>query len=471
VTEYHFHEQEAFVVHVDFFSRNQLKQQFEELLRARRDFEALGARRREERDDDQSDSDRTQLEKKAKLAFETFNAGFGNRLQEMPGILSTVPFDHAVATMMDWVTELLPTHAQQMSFGAIEECSTWLRDVSSASPSDHSASRLDARPSWPFIQKIRVYLKASILSKGLIIADLPGLRDLNSARQAITERYIRQCHQILVVAKIDRAITDESIKYICELARRVDLKKIDIVCTRSEEVNTREAIHDWPGERPTIEDMQQAINERREEMVNLQEDIDDYEQDSANLTREQEREFLQLQRDYRTAERSKTEQKLGLQRFIVQLRNNKVTHELRQNYRNYPVAALLRIFCVSNTVYWDHREKAAEVALPFLDFSGIIELRRYCIGIVGQSRLQAIRTFIKDDIPALIGSMELWVEVGSGSASAESKQRILDAVAAIQLNFDQVRSSCFLAKWFSITYLREVTHAVSFTQKAVTTWS
>lgn len=446
MTEYHFHERDDFVVHVDFFSRDQLKQQFEELLRARRDFEALGSHGRGERGDGQSDSDRRQLEKKATLALEMFRAGFGNRLQEMPRILSTAPFDRAIATMMDWATELLPTHAQQMSFGTIEECSTWLRDVSSESASDHPASHPNARRTWPFIHKIRVYLKASILSKGLILADLPGLRDLNSVRQAITERYIRQCHQILVVARIDRAITDKSIENICELARRVDLKKIDIVCTRSEEVNTREAMHDWPGERPAIEDMQQAINDRREQVEILTEDIADFRQDLADLTREQQRELLLLHGDLQTAERSRTELELELQRFIVQLRNNKVTQELRQNYCNYPAAALLRIFCVSNPVYEDHREEPIKVALPYLKSSGIIELRRYCIGIVGQNRLQAIRTFIKDDIPALIGSIELWAEAGSGNASAESKQRILDTVAAIQLSFDQVRSSHFLSK-------------------------
>lgn len=178
----------------------------------------------------------------------------------------------------------------------------------------------------------------------------------------------------------------------------------------------------------------------------LTEDIADFRQDLADLTREQQRELLLLHGDLQTAERSRTELELELQRFIVQLRNNKVTQELRQNYCNYPAAALLRIFCVSNPVYEDHREEPIKVALPYLKSSGIIELRRYCIGIVGQNRLQAIRTFIKDDIPALIGSIELWAEAGSGNASAESKQRILDTVAAIQLSFDQVRSSHFLSK-------------------------
>lgn len=441
MTEYHFHEQDDFLVRVDYFSLQQLRQQFEELLRAHRDFEESRSRRGRSSGDNTSDHDMGQLEKKSELALETFRACFGEKLREKPGIISTMTFQRAISTMIDWAFTLLPKQAEQMSFSAIAECSSWLRDISSESRPESYLQSSNARPSWPLIQKIRVYLKASILSKGLIIADLPGLRDLNSARQAITERYIRQCHQVLVVARIDRAITDESIKYICELARRVDLTKIDIVCTRSEDINTREALHDWPAERARIEELQQAIDAQREEIETLQEEIDDFDQDDANLTRERERELLELQRDLIKAKKTKSEKELELKRFIVQLRNNKVSNGLRQTYRDYPIAASLQIFCVSNQIYWNNREKPRDVALPYLAFSGIIELRRYCIGIVGQSRLQAIRTFIKDDIPALVGSIELWVEVGSGSASAETKQRILDAVAAMQQEIDQVRKS------------------------------
>jgi hypothetical protein len=95
-------------------------------------------------------------------------------------------------------------------------------------------------------------------------------------------------------------------------------------------------------------------------------------------------------------------------------------------------------------VYWDNREKPSDVSLPYLKFSGILDLRSYCIGVVAQSRIEATKKFIKDEIPALVGSIELWVDAGSGNANAETKQRILDAVAAMQGELDKVRSSPFL---------------------------
>jgi hypothetical protein len=384
------------------------------------------------------------LLKKAELALETFVTGFGERLGELPGILSSIPFEYAVATMVEWASQLLPQQAERNTFSTIEDCSSWLRKLSSET--DTPLPSGNAQVSWPFIQKVRVYLKAYILSKGLIIADLPGLRDLNSTRQAITERYVRQCHQILVVAHIDRAITDKSVKQIFELALRANLSKVDIVCTRSEDIQTREVIHDWPIEKETIEDMQREIDAYANEIESLQDEIDEYDQDVANLTREEERQLLKLQGDYRKAVKAKQGHDLDLQRFVVRLRNDKVSHRLREEYRNHPIATSLGIFCVSNKIHWDNREKAADISLPYLRFSGILELRCHCIGAVAQSRLQATQTYIKDNIPALIGSVELWVEAGSGNASAESKQRVLDAVSAIQQELEKVRSSRFMER-------------------------
>jgi hypothetical protein len=383
-------------------------------------------------------NDKQQLQKKSMLATATFEASFGERLREMPEILLTVPFERAIAKMVEWSSQLLP-RAEQRSFSRIEECCSWSREL--VSETESASSSGNVRRSWPFIQKVRVYLKAYILSKGLIIADLPGLRDLNSARQAITERYVRECHQIFVVAKIDRAITDESIKQIFELARRVDLSKVDIVCTRSEEIQPREALHDWPAQRVSIEELQTSITTAEKEMESLKEEIDDLEEDDGHLTREDERQLLDLQRDYRKTERIKENYDLELKRFIVKLRNDKVSRDLRQQYRNHPIATSLSIFCVSNSTYWDNRGKPSDVALPYLEFSGIIDLRRYCIGVVAQSRLEATRKFIKDEIPALLGSIELWIDAGSGNASAESKQKVLDAVASMQTELDKVRSA------------------------------
>ncbi|KAJ4363421.1 hypothetical protein N0V83_009714 [Neocucurbitaria cava] len=418
---------------VDYFPLDELKKQFEELLRAHRDYALLPTNA----SDDEDDNERKILEEKARLASETFRASFRERLEQTPSVLSTMPFKRAIETMVEWASHQLPQQSGQESFNTVEGCSSRLRDLTSE-PHDFLPYE-SSRTCWPFIQKIRVYLKAYILSKGLIIADLPGLRDLNSARKAITENYIRHCHHIFVVAKIDRAITNESVKEIFELAQRANLSKIDIICTRSEDVNTREARHDWSSARERIEEMEQQIAADKEDIEGLKEEIEDLQQDLENLSREEEKVLLGLQRDERKAKDSKAKHEFDLRRHIIELRNKKVSDSLQQRYRDHPTAAALKIFCVSNTMYQKSREWPATAALPYLRLSGILELRRYCIGIVVQSQLRAIRDYIKDEIPAFLGSVELWIEAGSGNASAERKQQTLDAVAAIQRELDEVR--------------------------------
>ncbi|EDU46388.1 conserved hypothetical protein [Pyrenophora tritici-repentis Pt-1C-BFP] len=413
VTEYMFHERDDFTIHVDYFTLHELRRQFEELLRAHRDYQSLLKAPKSNGGDEEGESGGKALRRKADLATQTFQAIFREKLHENPNALSSMEFDRAVGLMVDWASALLPRLQGQQSFGTIERCSARLRELTSDSidPSNNSVSQTR----WPFIRKICVYLNAYILSKGLIIADLPGLRDQNSARKAITERYVRQCHQIFAVTRIDRAMTDESIKEIFELARRANLSKIDVVCTRSEDVQMREAKHDWIGERARIEELQKKIHDYGLEVDSKREDIDNFERDQTNLTREEEHDLRQLEREYRKAQRSKENNEFELRTLVIGLRNAKVSDGLLEQYREHPIATTLRTFCVSNTTYWDHREKPTLASIPYLVESGIIGLRKYCIGIVADSRLRVSVEVIKVKVPAFLGSVKLWVEAGSSS--------------------------------------------------------
>lgn len=61
-----------------------------------------------------------------------------------------------------------------------------------------------------------------------------GLRDLNSARLKITERYLLNCDEIFATGYIGRATTDAGIMGVFELARRASLSRIGIICTKSD---------------------------------------------------------------------------------------------------------------------------------------------------------------------------------------------------------------------------------------------
>jgi hypothetical protein len=61
---------------------------------------------------------------------------------------------------------------------------------------------------------------------------LAGLRDLNYARVRATDQYMRTCHEIFAVARIDRATTDVGLRDIVN--RCGGQRPLRIVCTRSE---------------------------------------------------------------------------------------------------------------------------------------------------------------------------------------------------------------------------------------------
>jgi hypothetical protein len=123
---------------------------------------------------------------------------------------------------------------------------------------------------------------------------------------------------------------------------------------------------------------------------------------------------------------------LRLKSHLINTRNQHVTSALRQTYQNRIPGGDMKVFCVSNTDYWEHREKPKEDALPVLRLSRIIDVRRHCISIVAESQLRAATEYVKDVIPALLGSIELWVQSGSGSMSAEKKQAVRNALNEVE---------------------------------------
>ncbi|KAF2108978.1 hypothetical protein BDV96DRAFT_652220 [Lophiotrema nucula] len=466
VTEYHYHDRDDFLIEVDYFTLEELRTQFQQLLRAYREHQSAdgSGMTTEERDD---------LKRRADLAISTFNASFRENLHSTPGVLTALPFDHAIETLMDWTTQILGRpagagrgSASRESFENTGECSDRLQLLTS------EFEERDRACLWPFIRKIKVYLRAHILSRGLIIADLPGLRDLNSARQNVTERYVRQCHQIFAVTEIGRAITDPGVKEVFELARRASLSNAGIVCTRSDDIQASEAKQDWREERARIEAMQSVIARSVREMETLREEIGEFGEDTSLLDLDDQAELLELQQRLYRTEVSHKQREYELQEHIINVRNRKVTQELRHLYRRDAGAQELNVLCISNTNYWKYRNKPAREALPFLNLSNIIALRRHCVGIVAESHLRATTEYIRDEIPAFLGSVELWVQAGSGNANAERKKQVLGTLSSVQDQLDELTSPDSEVNEISETLREEFKEQIaSFMRERSQQWS
>jgi len=127
-----------------------------------------------------------------------------------------------------------------------------------------------------------------------------------------------------------------------------------------------------------------------------------------------------------------------LKRFLITTRNQQVTGALQTLYEAQVPAADLPIFCISNLDYWEHRDRPKDEALPFLQLSGILQVRRHCLSLVAEGQFRAAKEYVTNAIPALLGSIELWIQSGAGSVSAERKAAIRSALDEIEQELDAV---------------------------------
>jgi hypothetical protein len=63
---------------------------------------------------------------------------------------------------------------------------------------------------WPIVKLVRIFIKSSILEPGIILVDLPGNSDSNSARSVIAEKHLKDLAVSVVVANITRGISEKN---------------------------------------------------------------------------------------------------------------------------------------------------------------------------------------------------------------------------------------------------------------------
>lgn len=419
MTEYVYHDSDKFTIRVQYFDRDELEYQFKDLLSAYRNIKKPhDTMEPGQQNKPDLQENKEALVHKANLARQTFEAIFTRHLKEDPEALSREEFNVTVKKMMLWVRELLPESEDEESFAALQECADRLVILTSGTGDSFSSSQSGMR--WPLIKSMKVYLRAVILSKGLILADVPGLRDSNPVRARITEQYIRQCDQIFAVLPIQRAADDKSLDNIFKLAQDANLCKVDIVCTKSEDVNTANAVSEWAEHKGEIEALQIEMDNIRDNINEIAEALAEEEDlgfGTENLKRNGR--YQKLLYEHRKLEKDRQCKEHELPHRLIQIRNTSVTAKLHHKYKDLEAAKRPKIFCVSHILYTDSRTGTSAVHLAAIHISGIPDLRRHCIGIIAESHHRISKQLIDHELPAFLGSVELWVNSGGGSATLE----------------------------------------------------
>lgn len=413
VTEYHFHAADNYVIDVEMFSEDELCEQLAELLGS---YRAASGQESQE---------------KADIAIHTFKSMFRGKLQDEEWILTEA--EAVVLSQFEtWAKEtrrLASTGTQVAE--TLDECSSLLLPLSSEPGGPLQPSL------WPYIRKIKVSLNAHILSKGLVLVDLPGLRDLNSARRNITQEYVVNCHEILAICEIKRAVTDEGVRTVFEIAQQAWLERVGIICTYADDINLNEVHDDWEeAEAQPIRDLKRSLEDVDKQIDEIKEELTSFHGLPADDVASQ-RDRVALFEEKMTLESRRSTIDFQLHDRAIRTRNRHVVDELRTEYTAQTQGEFLNVFCVGNKMYLDKRNMDKSVSWRYLDLSGIIEVRRHLVGLVGESQLRTSKIFLDRQVPALLRDVEIWVQSGAGSASAEEKQAVRDVLGKVEKKLEK----------------------------------
>ncbi|ROW15158.1 hypothetical protein VPNG_03092 [Cytospora leucostoma] len=417
VTEYKFHAADNFIIDVEMFSEAELCEQLADLLGSYRAFKS---------------GVEGESKEKAEIAVDTFRSMFRGKLQNDNWILNEsedVVLDH-FKTWAKQARRLGPPSRQVVQ--TVEECSSLLAPLSSE-PSNQLQSSV-----WPYVRKIRVYLKAHILSKGLVLVDLPGLRDLNSARRNITQQYVVNCHEVFAICSIKRASTDVGVKTVFDLAQQARLERVGIICTNADDINYNEIQNDWDqGEARKIRELNGSLGAVDRDIEVIGEELATFDYlPSEDAATKQEK--LALHEENKKLVNRRNAIKFELLDYAVKTRNSHVSQDLKLEYQAQAWGGTLHVFCVGNKMYQEKRNLDKSVSVKYLSLSGIIDVRRHLIAAVGESQLRASKNFLEHNVPALLRDIELWVQSGAGSASAEEKLAVRRVLGKVEKSLEKV---------------------------------
>jgi len=131
---------------------------------------------------------------------------------------------------------------------------------------------------WPLIKVVRIYTKASSLSTGACLVDLPGVQDSNAARAAVAESYMKTCTGLWIVAPITRAVDDKTAKSLLGDSFRRQLKydgtysAVTFICSKTDDISVTEAAESLDMEEQVSENFSQ-IRENKKTISDLKEEI------------------------------------------------------------------------------------------------------------------------------------------------------------------------------------------------------
>ncbi|KAJ5646831.1 hypothetical protein N7490_003203 [Penicillium lividum] len=257
------------------------------------------------------------------------------------------------------------------------------------------------------------------------LARKPG--GLNAMHYMKLARNLKECRENLDFLTADSFDEDRPVLwpfikiirvYLDSSILRTGLVLADLpVCTQSEDVSLEESTLEKGPAARTMQQFSQRATELKSQIKKANKRI------VKAISRDQERNALRLVR----LQQQESELRLEIQAYLMNRRNENARRQLAAKYNN------IQVFCISNTLYRDHREDPPDSAEAYLKLSGILDLRRYCQLVPAEAGLRATRAFLTHQVPALLGSIRQWVLAGSDAITVEKAATLRRALKDVEM--------------------------------------
>ncbi|KAL8782106.1 MAG: hypothetical protein Q9213_005676 [Squamulea squamosa] len=361
VTEYHRRSSQhaaPFTIEVEYCNEAEIDDQLHELLVSYRELYQPGL----ERELENNEHLYSEIEKKSGVAASTLQSIFPDQ------------------------PEVAPAHLRDDGEGAFDRILNDLKRLASRIewPSDAANGRWTATAS----SATDIYLSAQVLKTGVILADLPGYRDINLARVRKAEQYLLRCHEVFIVANIKRVISDESVaKFVSDQMKASGRRRsVTIVCTHADDIDI-----------PAAEKKYKSVASSK----------------AGEKFRRASKDAWGPKGSAAAAQIADTEYKY----LFVSARNTDVKRALQRRYASSGIGLDINVFCIGNRDYEGAGYRSQEARQKAIQGSCIPDLRRSCHSIVAQAQYQASVHFLEVELPSLIQSLDVWLSVFDQKAS------------------------------------------------------
>ena len=431
----------------------------EVLARLLRDYNAWNFQQQ----DDWSDDEKQELKQLSNTAFTTFRSLFCDKEEfESPRAaeeyLETCFEDQygprtTLARMSAYCRELLEEkeadeddHIEYLDGDTQEEF------LAQLDPLVSSNSRFDRPTLWPLVKKVRVGIEGPKILDYITLVDLPGLDDTNQVRANASYDMMRSCQSIWVVAKIDRAITEQMVDNL--FTRFGKSYKMIIICTGIDANLDDDLAVYLESEGQSIGNHKELLERElhlRKLITSLAKKIGTGQAalDGRNkfksmkrrqLTENARRKLVAELEAWKSELRDAEEELPGIcqQRFelLVEARNHNATRRLcEEKSKNLSAGEQLQVFCVSNLHYMSLKG-ARFVNGPRLspEMTGIPALRTFVLESAAPRVQRNLEDFISHRFTVFMKGLAMWAK----SFSVEGSSELLTAIEASRNNIGGV---------------------------------